>query len=144
MTAAMLQWLIFAAGLGQLALVAGSLAIPRILGWREETQKLRPLTRQVFWTYAAYIWTTNLAFGLVSALAPGALSDGSTLSAAVTGFIALYWGSRLAIQFLVFDRGDAPSGPFFRIAEGALVVLFVALTAIYAGAAVWNLHLLRT
>ena len=31
---------------------------------------LRPLLRQVFWTYAAYIWFTNLCFGLVSALAP--------------------------------------------------------------------------
>lgn len=37
-----------AAGLGQLALAAGSLALPRVLGWRTETAKLRPLTRHVF------------------------------------------------------------------------------------------------
>ena len=43
------------AGAAQLALALASLAIPSVLGWREETRKLRPLTRQVFWTYAAYI-----------------------------------------------------------------------------------------
>jgi len=46
---------VFVAGVGQLALIVASLAIPRVLRWREETAKLRPLTRQVFWTYAIYI-----------------------------------------------------------------------------------------
>jgi len=36
------------AGLGQLGLALGSLALPRILRWGEDTTKLRPLTRQVF------------------------------------------------------------------------------------------------
>jgi hypothetical protein len=50
--AAWLPYLVLAAGVGQLVLIVGSLAIPRALGWAEETAKLRPLTRQVFWTYA--------------------------------------------------------------------------------------------
>ena len=54
--------LVVAAGVGQLVLVAASLAIPRALRWPEDLAKLRPLTRQVFWTYAGYIWATNLAF----------------------------------------------------------------------------------
>jgi len=58
--------LVLLAGLGQLALVLASLAIPSVLNWREDTAKLRPLTRQVFWTYALYIWSINLAFGLLS------------------------------------------------------------------------------
>jgi len=51
--------LIVAAGLGQLAIVLASIAIPRALHWREDLAALRPLTRQVFWTYAGYISTTN-------------------------------------------------------------------------------------
>ena len=58
--------LIISAGIGQLGLVAASLAIPRALGWPEDLAKLRPLTRQVFWVYAAYIWCTNLALWLIS------------------------------------------------------------------------------
>jgi hypothetical protein len=134
-----LETLVFLAGVGQLVLVLASLAIPRMLGWREETARLRPLTRQVFWTYAAYIWSTNLAFGLLSALAPGWLLDRSPLAAAVSAFIAVYWGARLAVEFCYFDRTGIPAGLRFRAAEAALVGLFLVLTVVYTAAAVFNL-----
>lgn len=127
------------AGLGQLALAAASTAIPRLLQWRKETAALRPLLRQLFWIYAGYILCFHVAFGLLSALAPGWILDGSGLAAAVSGFIATYWGARLALQFTVLDRSDAPTGPWFRLAEAALVSLFVFLTATYAWAFLANL-----
>jgi hypothetical protein len=67
-----LPWhaVLVATGMDQLILVAASLAIPRALVWPQDVAKLRPLTRQVFWNYAGYIWATNLCFGLVSARAP--------------------------------------------------------------------------
>ena len=139
-TAELLGRLVFLAGAGQIVLIAASLAIPRVLGWREQTAAMRPLTRQVFWTYAAYIWFTNLCFGLVSALAPHWLLDRSPLAGAVTAFIAAYWGARVLIQFFYFDRSDAPSGALVRLAEVALVGLFVYLTGVYAWAAVFNFH----
>jgi len=127
--------LVALAGAGQLGLAAASLAIPRVLRWREETARMGSLTRQVFWTYAVYIWATNVAFGLLSLLAAPALLDGSALARAVTGFIALYWGGRLAVQFTYFDRGAAPPGLHVRIAEAALVALFSYLTVVYGAAA---------
>lgn len=134
-----LRTLIVLAGAGQLCLAAASLAIPRVLGWRAELERLRPLTRQVFWTYAAYIWTFHVAFGLLSTLAPASLLDGSPLATAVSGFIALYWGVRLVLQFTWFDRSAAPPGLLPRLAEAALVTLFVALTLVYGAAAAANL-----
>jgi hypothetical protein len=134
-----LETLLTLAGAGQIALALASLAIPRVLGWREETAKLRPLTRQVFWTYAAYIWCTNLCFGLLSTFAPGWLMDRSPLAGAVTAFIAAYWGARLVIQFTYFDWTDAPQGLRFRAAEAALVGLFLFLTLIYGFAVFFNL-----
>jgi len=131
--------LIFIAGLSQLILVIGSLAIPKVLNWSEDTAKLRPLTRQVFWTYAGYIWATNLSFALISMMSPESLIDGSFLAAAVTAYITLYWAARIAIQFFYFDRSDAPQGIQFQIAEWALVLLFVALTAVYGWALILNL-----
>ena len=104
----MSPWIVATAGIGQLLLALGSLAVPRVLGWREETAKLRPLTRQVFWTYAAYIWCTNVSFGLLSTLAPERL----------------------------IDRSDAPPGVHVKAAEVAMVALFVALTALYGWIAV--------
>lgn len=130
--------LVFLAGIGQIVLALASLAIPRVLQWRAETARLRPLTRQVFWTYAGYIWATNLAFGLISALAPHWLLDSSPLALVVSGFIALYWGARLLIQFVYFDRSDVPPGPLPKIAEAGLVALFAFLTFVYISAAILN------
>ncbi|QEG23534.1 hypothetical protein [Mariniblastus fucicola] len=130
--------IIFIAGALQLVLVIGSLAIPRVLNWSDDTAKLRPLTRQVFWTYAGYIWATNLSFALISMLSPASLMDGSFLASAVTIYITLYWAARVAIQFFYFDRSDAPKGIQYDVAEWALVALFVALTAIYGWAFLLN------
>lgn len=126
----MKNWIVLA-GVGQLVLALGSLAIPRVLRWSEDVAQLRKLTRQVFWTYAAYIWCTNVAFGLVSVLAPGSLLDGSILARAVCAFIATYWGARVLIQLFWFDRSDVPRSKVFLLADVALTALFVALTVVY-------------
>lgn len=130
-----MRLLLILAGLGQLSLALGSLAIPNVLRWREDTAKLRPLTRQVFWTYASYIWTTNVLFGLISTFTPALLLDRSPLARVVNGYITAYWGARILVQFFYFDRSEAPPGWFYKIAEAALVALFVFLTAVYGYAA---------
>ncbi len=55
---------------------------------------------------------------------------------ALSIFIAISWGVRVGIQFLYFDRRDAPAGLQFQLAEWLLVGIFVALTLIYCYA-VW-------
>jgi hypothetical protein len=138
----LLSLLVLLAGAGQLVLVVASTAIPRALGWREELRVLRPLTRQVFWNYAGYILATNLWFGLVSLVIPGALVDRSPLATAVTAFITLYWGARVAVQLFYFDRSAAPSGRLFVLAEAALLTLFAGLTGVYGAALAHNLGVL--
>ena len=135
-----IRLLLMAAGLGQLALAAGSLAIPRLLGWREDTAKLKPLTRQIFWTYAGYILGFHICFGLLSLLAPDWILDRTPLATAVCGFIAVYWATRLVLQFTWIDRSQAPSGAIFVAAEAALVTLFAALVLIYGAAFVNHLR----
>lgn len=130
--------LIFMAGIGQVVLVLGSISIPYLLKWEEDVAKLRPLTRQVFWTYAGYIFSTNLSFGILSILGPSWLIDGSPLASAVTIFITLYWAARIIIQFTYFDRTDAPKGLIFSLGEFALVSLFLSLTLIYGYAVFIN------
>ena len=128
------------AGFGQIALALGSTVIPKLLSWKEETAKLNALTRQVFWTYAIYILCTNFSFGLLSVLIPDSLLDGSALAAAVTGFIALYWISRILIQFFYFDRSAAPQGFIFTLGEAALVISFFFFAAVYIYAVLINLE----
>ena len=127
----------FLAGIGQIILVISSLAIPKILKWKKELSKVQMLIRQMFWTYAGYILFINLCFGLISVFGTKSLTDRSTLATAVTGFITLYWLSRIVIQFLYFDRKGFPPGKMLLLGEILLVLLFVFLTLIYG----WSFYL---
>lgn len=128
------QQLVFIAGLAQIILVIGSLAIPKALNWRPELAKVQPLIKQMFWTYAAYILVINLCFGLLSVFDFTELINGSKLAMLITGFIAIYWISRVLIQFFYFDRANFPAGKWNKLAEVLLVSLFVFLSVVYSRA----------
>jgi membrane associated rhomboid family serine protease len=130
--------IVFIAGLGQIALVFGSMAVPKVLGWEAALSSVHPLIRQMFWTYSAYIFTINLCFGLISALDYGDITNGTHLAGLLTGFIAVYWISRVLIQFFYFDRANFPIGKWHKLAEVALVSLFVFLSIVYSTACYYN------
>jgi len=127
-----IQQELYFAGLAQITLAIGSLAIPPILNWRVELAKVQPLIKQMFWTYAGYIFVINLSFGLLSLFDFKELTNGSTLAMLVTGFIALYWISRILIQFLYFDRSNFPKGRWKIAAEIVLITLFISLSMVYS------------
>jgi len=135
-----IQQLIFIAGLGQIALIIGSLAVPKVLGWGMELAKVQPLIKQMFWTYSAYIFTINLCFGLISVFDYRELSNGTNLAGLLTGFIAVYWISRVGVQFLYFDRAGFPTGKWHKLAEVVLVALFVFLSLVYSAACFYNFN----
>ena len=138
-----LQQLVRLAGLAQVVLAIGSLTIPKVLKWRSELAKTSPLIKQMFWVYAAYIFVINLCFGLVSMFCAGDLANGSILATILIGFIALYWISRVLIQFFYFDRKNFPSGGWNRAAEVLLVVAFVFFSLVYGWAFCFNLQLVK-
>jgi hypothetical protein len=129
--------LLLLAGIGQLALAAFSLLIPAVLDWRRETLRLSRLTRQVFWTYAGYIWAFNVCFGVISLTSADALLSGAELVRPLCGFIAAYWGVRLLLQLVWFDNSQAPPGLRYKLADAGLVGLFAGLSLTY-GAIAWQ------
>lgn len=131
--------LILLAGLGHIGLSLVSLAIPRMLNWKQELSSLQPLLRQMFWTYAGYILVINFCFGLVSIWGKAELLNHSFLAKSITLFIALYWLARVVIQFFYFDKTHAPKGWFFTLGEIGLVALFVGFTLIYSWAFLNNM-----
>lgn len=122
--------LVFYAGATQLGIALSSLFLPKILDWKGQTAKLDELTRHVFWTYACYIFGTNLFFAGVSMLAPEVLTDGTTLARTVCGFITAYWGARVLIQIFAY-RGAKPAGAFYVFADWGFLLAFVFLTFVY-------------
>lgn len=134
-----IQTFIRLAGLAQIVLVMGSFAIPKVLDWPNQLKTVPPLIRQMFWVYAAYILTINLCFGLVSTFVSAELVNHSTLAVLVNGFIALYWISRMVVQFFVLDHSNFPKGPWHKVAEMTLTLLFICLATIYSTAFYLNL-----
>ena len=126
-----IETLMLTAGLAQIVLAIGSLVIPKILNWHGELIKVRPLIKQLFWTYAGYILGINLSFGLLSVFDSRDLTNGSRIAMIITGFIALYWISRIFIQFFYFDRTDFPTGKWNKMGEISLVALFICLSIVY-------------
>ena len=136
-----IQALLQLAGLAQIILALSSLAIPKMLNWRVELNKTTTLIRQMFWTYAAYIWVINVCFGLLSVFCYTDLASGSVLAILMNGFIATYWISRVLIQFFYFDRAAFPTGKLYLFGEGLLVLVFIILSIVYAYAFVYNAFL---
>ena len=135
-----IELLVRLAGIGQICLAAGSTAIPGILKWKTELSKVNPLIRHIFWMYACYILVINFCFGFVSALCAQDLTNGSKLAVLNTGFIGLYWVSRICIQLFGFERKNFPKGKWLVFGETVLVSLFLFLCIVYGLAFYSNLQ----
>lgn len=131
----MLKTLIILCGIGHIALGLGSLVIPRMLDWKGALSTVPTLIRQIFWTYAGYILCINIFFGIISLLYPDELLTGNGLSKALLILIALYWFSRVVIQFVYFDKSDVPEKFMYKAGESVLIAVFVLFTIVYGYAA---------
>ena len=131
MEAKLIELAIFCSGIGHFGLCLGSLFIPKALNWETQLSALSPLIRQMFWTYAGYILAINLSFGILSVFGSDEMINRSFLAKGITLLIGAYWLARVLIQFVYFDRSQAPKGAVFLLGEVALIALFVVFTVTY-------------
>ncbi|MGJ8672603.1 hypothetical protein [Rubritalea sp.] len=136
-----LENIIKLAGAAQLALVAVSFFIPRVLNWDSDLSKLPRLLRQMFWTYAVYLLGSHLFFGLLSTFAASELTRGSVLACFLTGFMLIWWAARLVLQFFCFDMSEVQQSLFHKMAKWGLSALFICLTVVYGCAFFRNILL---
>ncbi|MBL4674617.1 MAG: hypothetical protein JKY70_00160 [Mucilaginibacter sp.] len=127
-----IQNIVRLAGVGQLMLALGSIMVPKVLKWPQELAKVEPMIKRLFWVYAVYILVINCSFGLLSLFMSEQLTNATPLASAVSGFIAVYWISRLSIQFLYFDRSNFPKGIWPIAGEVVLVTAFVFFGVVYS------------
>ena len=125
------------AGLAQLGMVGAGALAPLFLRWKPALQTLPTILRQLFWTYGAYILSTNLFFAVLCLLFPAEFVNRSPLAAALCLYLFLFWLGRLGVQFFYFDRAALGHGIPMRIAEFFLVLLILTLVLIYG----WGLWL---
>lgn len=130
-----LQTLLLLGGVCHFGILAASAMVPRVLSWRDELRKLRPLSRHLVWTHGAFIVLVIAAFGLISVAGAADLAAGTRLARLVCGFIAAFWLARLAIQLFLFDPRPYLTGPWLKLGYHGLTVVFAYLGLVYGAAA---------
>jgi len=127
--------LLFLGGVCHFGILGASALVPRVLAWREELAKLRPLCRHLVWTHGAFIVLVIVAFGVLSVVAAPDLADGSRLARLMCGFVAAFWLARLAIQLFLFDATPFLTNRWLKLGYHGLTAVFTYLGAVYAYAA---------
>lgn len=123
------------AGLLHFAILIASALVPKVLDWRASLGRLDPLSRQLVWVHGAFIVLTIVAFGTLATGFAAELSDGSPLARAVCGFMAIFWGARLGVQFFVFDARPMLRSAVLRVGYHGLTAVFGYLAVVFAVAA---------
>lgn len=126
------------AGVLQLLLLTAGATMTRVVGMKEHAATLPPFLQRLFWTYLGFIGLTITGLGLVSLTLAERLLDGSPLSRAVCGFIALFWLARLAVQAFVFDVRPYLTSDLLRLGHHLLNLTFTLLPGVYLWAALWR------
>jgi hypothetical protein len=129
--------LIRTAGFLQWSVLIASALVPIRLNWKKDLGVLPHLHRQLFWTYGGYIVLMIVALGLLCVTLAESLADGTALARSLCGFIAVFWGIRLGLQF-VLDARPHLTAWWLVAGEFVLTALFLSFTVLFAAAAIWQ------
>lgn len=114
-------------------LIANFIA-PKMLGYKENSQRMDTFIGQVFNVHCFYTSFTMLGMALACILYTDEITAGTPMGRGFCIFMAFFWGSRVIIQFTYYDKAIKRKYPIFHI-------LFSA-AFIYLGAAFTTLSLL--
>lgn len=129
---AILLLLLQIAGVGQIALAAAHAFFPKRLQWNEETARLSPVNRQIFWVHTLFVVLTVFLLGVLSLFYTHALLAPSPLTRPVLAGYVAFWGFRLFCQFFVY-KSDLWRGKRLETFVHVLFAfLWTSLTLLYA------------
>jgi hypothetical protein len=118
----------------QLSVLIASALVPLRLQWKAQLAGLPRLLRQFFWVYGGYVVLSIVALGSICLINATELAHGSLLARSVYGYIAIFWGIRLALQ----TRLDAVSFMttwWLKTGYHLLTLIFASLTVVFVWAA---------
>jgi hypothetical protein len=116
------------------ALGLAHVVLPMALGWRWDLASLTLINRQVAYVHLAFIGVICVLLGLLSLTQPEALLGDRPLGHAVLAGLVVFWGLRLAIQLVVFDRRSWPGASAGAVVHLAALATWTYLTGVYLAA----------
>ncbi len=126
---------LFVAGLLHFFVLIASALVPQVLDWRRDLAQLHPLTRKMIWVHGIYIVFVIVGFGVVATWHADALAGGTPLARTVCAAIALFWGSRLLLQYGVLGASSLLEKWWLRLGYHGLTVTFGYFTFVFGWAA---------
>ncbi len=127
----LIPW-IWAAGAVHLSIAAANVVAPTRLRYEENLAKVSPIVRQIFVVHSVYMAGVLLAFsGLCFFFAPE-LAGASPLGKYLSGYIALFWLARCAVQLFYYDSDLRKQN---RFADAVFLLAFFYLGGLFAAAA---------
>lgn len=128
--------LLYLAGIAHFGILIASATAPKALNWKVHLDKLPLLLRQMFWVYGVFIVIMIICFGIITLIFAPKLAEGNnTIGKAVCILIAIFWGTRLAVQFFVFDAKPWLTNWIYKTGYHLLTLIFIFITAVYTWAA---------
>jgi hypothetical protein len=135
------NWLSLAlwlAGIGHFCILFASFQVPGPSGWKQDLALLTPFNRKLMWVYGGTTLLTIVAFGILTLFLHHELMSGDRAAIALAIFIAIFWTSRIIVDFTYFNHADWPKGPQFIVGHFFLTALFAILAGIYWTVVIWS------
>ena len=129
--------------LAHFGILGASFQVPTRLGWKQDFASLSDFNRKIFWTYGAFIVLSIIALGTLSGVLHFELMRGERAAVAVSIWIGVFWGTRIAVDLFYFKPGDWPRGRLFEIGHTFLTFAFVCLAALFGIVVPWHALWLR-
>ena len=128
----LLNLLLQIAGLAMIFLSLAHFYLARLLDWKSDLGKLKPINQQVFFAHTVFLTIGMTMLGFVCVFYPHELTNKSTLAAISALCFAMCWLSRLIFQFVVFTSALVEDSRLERILRLAGTLLWFFLTALFA------------
>lgn len=128
MSTIFIEQLLRLAGLACVGLVAANFVAAGRLGYARSLAGAEKLVRQIFYVHCGYIVFLIMALAVLCLGWPGMLLEPG-MGRAVSGFFALFWGSRVVVQLLYYDRDYRRRERFWDV---FFLLVFFTLAAIFA------------
>jgi len=115
-------------------IVANFVAAPR-LGYARNLAKSGNLVRQIFYVHCGYIVFLITALALLCLGWPGLFLEPG-MGRVVSGFFAVFWGSRVLVQLTYYDKAERRKERFWDV---FFLLVFLTLAVIFAAATLMDL-----
>jgi hypothetical protein len=119
---------IYVAGVLQLLVASANVFAFGKFRYLEHLRNVPLVMRQVFLVQNAYLMLVQGGYALLCFFFAGELTSGRTLGVALTGFLAVFWGSRVLLQMFYYDRelrrANRLFDLLFLVGDGYLAVVF--------------------